>query len=150
MSPAPSPLGRVIVETKKNHFLGVLLTCQLYVYTVICLFYSEGNLMDLLSRVGMEYRNNEVPEDFPQNEATSASSRWGDWAICEELANEVARECHDARAAASRAERSVDILLRSYLKAEALGWGEPDELRWVFRRAAALLRWPEPDAVKHP
>ena len=93
---------------------------------------------------------NDVPADFPSADDTDAAARWADWGVCDELSKYLARECLDAKARAHRAERPVDILLKSYLRTAVLGWGEPAELRWVFRRVAVLLAWPAPDAVRRP
>jgi hypothetical protein len=98
--------------------------------------------MNILCRSSLE----RVPSDFPFN--ADAGERFGDWSICEELATELFGECLDAQVSAIRGERAVDVLLRLFVRLEELGWGEPAELRWIVRRVAALLSWPEPDAVK--
>lgn len=96
----------------------------------------------------VDYR--EVPTDFPYGESILLDERWVDWGVCEELAVYLCRECIEAKASMHRSTRPVDILYKSYQKASALGWGEPAELRWVFRRVAALLNWPAPDVVRRP
>lgn len=103
--------------------------------------------MNALSKHGIDYTD--VPADFPSAK-DDAAARWADWGVCDELSRYLARECLDEKARAHRAERPVDILLKSYLRAAALGWGEPDELSWVFRRVAELLEWPAPAAVRRP
>lgn len=97
---------------------------------------------------GIDY--NDVPADFPGEHGTSNLERWTDWGICEELAKFLGQECLEVKLLAHRAERPVDILLKSYMRVAELGWGEPAELRWVFRRVAVLLNWPAPDVVRRP
>lgn len=42
----------------------------------------------------------------------------------------------------------VHIVEAAYRSAKSLGWGENDlELRWIFRRVAACLRWPLPREI---
>jgi hypothetical protein len=97
---------------------------------------------------GIDY--NEVPADFPAPELATISDRWLDWCICEELAQYVARECLELKARAHQSEREIDILYQSYLRSQNLGWGTAAELRWTYRRVAALLGWPAPQAVRRP
>ena len=40
------------------------------------------------------------------------------------------------------------ILAAAYRSALALGWGDNDtQLKWIFRRVAACLRWPIPQEI---
>lgn len=40
------------------------------------------------------------------------------------------------------------ILAAAYRSALSLGWGDNDtELKWIFRRVAACLRWPIPREI---
>jgi len=91
-----------------------------------------------------------VPIDFPREPGGTSLNRCLDWNICEELALHLASECAQVQAEMDRSVRPIDILLKSYRLAEALGWGEPPLLRWVVRRTAALLNWPTPDIARQP
>jgi hypothetical protein len=89
-----------------------------------------------------------VPSDFPLEPGGTAFNRCLNWNICEELALHLASECAQAHADMDRSARPIDVLLKSYRRIEALGWGEPPLLRWVVRRVAALLNWPVPDIAR--
>lgn len=55
--------------------------------------------------------------------------------------------CEDLEAIKQRAPmlQEVHIVAAAYRSALALGWGENDrELKFIFRRVAACLRWPLP------
>jgi len=40
---------------------------------------------------------------------------------------------------------SEEAILDQYcVRAMTTGWGSDDEMRWVIRRAAAILSWPAP------
>ena len=40
------------------------------------------------------------------------------------------------------------LVVAAYRSACLLGWGENDhELRWIFRRVVACLRWPSPTEI---
>lgn len=40
------------------------------------------------------------------------------------------------------------LVAAAYRSALILGWGESDhELKWIFRRVAACLRWPLPSEI---
>ncbi len=44
--------------------------------------------------------------------------------------------------------RESHLLAAAYRSAHELGWGENDsELKYVFRRVAACLRWPTPQEI---
>lgn len=66
------------------------------------------------------------------------------WDICEDLAQQFAvksRECKVGK----RSHMSEEEILDQYcVRAMKMGWGSDDEMRWVIRRAAALLDWPVP------
>lgn len=58
--------------------------------------------------------------------------------------------CDDLIAAKHAAPmmREVHLIEAAYRSALALGWGENDrELRWIFQRVAACLRWPLPPGI---
>ena len=66
------------------------------------------------------------------------------WDICEDLAQQFAvksRECKVGK----RRHMSEEAILDQYcLRAMQTGWGSDDEMKWVIRRAAAILGWPVP------
>lgn len=42
----------------------------------------------------------------------------------------------------------AQLVAAAYQSAKALGWGSNDrELKWIFRRVAACLRWPLPREI---
>jgi hypothetical protein len=128
---------------------SVALLTTVFLYSIVCIIPWMEHMMSERRSVSIDY--NEVPTDFPYQEDGSAIfERWVDWGVCEELARHLCRECLSAKAGSHRSERPVDILLQVYRRAESLGWGEPEELAWVFRRVAALLNWPTPDVVQQP
>jgi hypothetical protein len=58
--------------------------------------------------------------------------------------------CDDLLAAKCAAPmmREAHLIEAAYRSAHALGWGENDrELRWIFQRVAACLRWPLPTEI---
>lgn len=66
------------------------------------------------------------------------------WEICEDLAQQFvvkSRECKTGK----RADMSEEEILDQYcVRALKTGWGSDDEMKWVIRRAAAILGWPAP------
>ena len=70
------------------------------------------------------------------------------WDICEDLAQQFAvksRECKTGK----RRHMSEEAILDQYcLRAMKTGWGSDDEMRWVIRRAAAILGWPVPASAR--
>jgi len=58
--------------------------------------------------------------------------------------------CDDLLAMKERSPmlREVHLLAAAYRSALELGWGENDsELKFIFRRVAACLRWPAPSEI---
>ena len=52
-----------------------------------------------------------------------------------------------AKAAVPMLEEA-NLVAAAYRSALLLGWGETDhELKWIFRRVAACLRWPLPQEI---
>ncbi len=90
----------------------------------------------------------EVPADFPGMRDCDPGQRWQAWGICEELALYVCRECLRAKERAHKSVREVDILYQSFRHMQKHDWATDGELRWVYKRAASLLRWNPPDVVK--
>ena len=71
------------------------------------------------------------------------------WDICEDLAQQFvvkSRECKLGK----RSHMSEEAILDQYcVRAMKTGWGSDDEMRWVIRRAAAILSWPVPASAAH-
>ena len=97
---------------------------------------------------GIDY--NEVPADFPYGDDERSPDRWFAWTICEEVVLHLCKKCGLLKSKSHRSVRPVDILYQEYLQICALGWGTEQEIRFVFRRVAACLKWPAPDAVRRP
>jgi hypothetical protein len=66
------------------------------------------------------------------------------WDICEDMAQQFvvkSRECKSGK----RAHMSEEEILDQYcVRVLKTGWGSDDEMKWVIRRAAAILGWPIP------
>ena len=66
------------------------------------------------------------------------------WDVCEDLAQQFvvkSRECKLGK----RSHMSEQAILDQYcLRSMTMGWGSDDEMKWVIRRAAAILGWPVP------
>jgi len=76
---------------------------------------------------------------------TSPPERFERWEVCEDLAQQFRAKCLETKAGA-RAHMSECDILHQYLERllKKTSWGSSDEMRWVIRRAAELLQWPDP------
>jgi hypothetical protein len=66
------------------------------------------------------------------------------WDICEDLAQQFAVKSRECKAGKRSHMSEVEILDQYCVRAMKMRWGSDDEMRWVIRRAAALLDWPVP------
>lgn len=69
------------------------------------------------------------------------------WTICEDLAQQFSQKSLETKAGKRAHMAEKDILDQYCLRAQKTGWGTDAEMRWVFRRAAAILGWPVPDSA---
>jgi hypothetical protein len=75
---------------------------------------------------------------------------WQRWDICEDLAQQFYHKCL-ATKAGKRSGMSESAILEQYCtRLLKTGWGSDEELRWVIRRAAAVLSWPVPELATEP
>lgn len=87
-----------------------------------------------------------LPWDFPKRPGVGEEEALLDWHICDEVVEHTVRECRQEK------ERrpllpEVEILDVYFRHACQLGWGTPEELHWVFVRAAAKLRCGVPESL---
>ena len=112
-----------------------------------------------------------VPDDFPRPEIHSAVAGYqaklplvafdgrfylpgctppelySRWDICEDLAQKFVVKSKECKAG-KRAHMSEEAILDQYcIRALKTGWGSDDEMKWVIRRAAAILDWPIPPSA---
>lgn len=72
------------------------------------------------------------------------------WYASEDLARHLAEKALESKAG-KRSHMSDVAILDQYLpRLIATGWRSEPEVRWVIRRAAAMLNWPVPDAAREP
>lgn len=69
------------------------------------------------------------------------------WEICEDLAVQFVEKCRRNKTGKYSHLSAAEILDQYCLRLLKTGWGSDDEMRWVIRRTAELLRWPVPAAA---
>jgi hypothetical protein len=70
------------------------------------------------------------------------------YAMCEDLAQQVAQKCRKYRGT-KYARMSETEILESFLnKLCSTAWGSNSEMKWVIRRTATLLGWAPPPASR--
>lgn len=69
------------------------------------------------------------------------------WNFCEELVEQFVPLSKDSKAGKRAHMSEVDILDQYLARLLATGWTSAAEARWVFRRTAAILRWPVPHSA---
>lgn len=70
------------------------------------------------------------------------------WDASEDLARQVAEKALESKAGKRSHLSDVEILDQYLPRLIATGWRSEPEVRWVIRRAAAMLNWPVPDAAQ--
>lgn len=119
----------------------------------------------------MENEDFNVPADFPRPQALGAVAgfqpklllkKQGEkyyapgcspeelharWDVCEDLAQQFVLKCKETKSGKRADVLEVDILEQYCLRSMKAGWGAADEMRWVFRRVAAVLNWPAPPSA---
>lgn len=66
------------------------------------------------------------------------------WDICEDLAQQFAVKSKECKMGKRRHMSEEAILDQYCLRVMKTRWGSDDEMKWVIRRAAAILGWPVP------
>jgi len=119
----------------------------------------------------MDNEDFSIPDDFPKPEALGAVSGFQDklllvqfggkfyapgctppqlrarWNLCEDLAMQFVEKARETKAG-KRAHMAEQEILEQYLaRSMKMNWGSADEMRWVFRRTAAVLGWPAPPSA---
>jgi hypothetical protein len=113
----------------------------------------------------------QVPEDFPRLQIHSAVAgaqpklaltaydgklyppggtppeMFSRWEVCEDLAEQFVAKSTESKLGKRAHMLEVEILEQYCVRAMKTGWGSDDEMRWVIRRAAALLGWPVPPSA---
>jgi len=69
------------------------------------------------------------------------------WQVCEDLAQQFIIKSRECKLGKRSHMSEVDILDQYCTRAMTMGWGSDDEMRWVIRRASALLQWPVPPSA---
>lgn len=69
------------------------------------------------------------------------------WDVCEDLACQLAEKSLASKAGKRSHMSEVEILDQYLPRLVATQWTSEPEARWVIRRAAAMLGWPEPAAA---
>lgn len=72
------------------------------------------------------------------------------WEICEDLARQFVDKSIECRAGKRIHMSEQEILDQYCVRAMKTAWGSNDEMRWVIRRAAEILRWPVPTSALAP
>ena len=70
------------------------------------------------------------------------------WDICEDLARQFSAKCLKSKAGKRAHLSEVEILDQYLPRLVATGWTSEPEARWIIRRTAAMLQWPEPPSTK--
>lgn len=69
------------------------------------------------------------------------------WDICEDLSRQFVEKARETKSG-KRAHMTEQEILEQYLvRSMKMNWGSADEMRWVFRRTAAVLGWPAPPSA---
>jgi len=121
--------------------------------------------------VNMEKKEFKVPDDFPRPTILGAVGgfqdklllvKYGDkfyepgctppeifqrWDVCEDLAQQFAQKSLESKAGKRSHLQEVEILDQYCIRAMKMSWGSHAEMKWVFRRAAAILAWPVPPSA---
>lgn len=75
------------------------------------------------------------------------AERCGRWAMCEDLANQLATAALNSKAGKRAHMSEIDILAQYLPRLIEKKWASPPECRWIIRRTASLLDWPIPEAA---
>lgn len=70
------------------------------------------------------------------------------WAVCEDLAQQLARKSVESKAGKRSQLSEVEILAQYLPRLIATRWTSETEARWVIRRTAQILRWPVPKSAQ--
>lgn len=116
----------------------------------------------------MRVNQSEIPDDFPRPKIHSSVAGFQPklalsayngrfyppggtppelsrrWEICEDLAVQFAEKSAQCKTGKRAHFSELEILDQYCLRAMKTNWGSDDEMRWVIRRAAAILGWPIP------
>ena len=70
------------------------------------------------------------------------------WDACEDLARQLAEKSLESKAGKRSHMSPIEILDQYLPRLIATKWHSEAEMRWVIRRAAAMLDWPVPHAAQ--
>lgn len=121
--------------------------------------------------IRMENEDFSIPDDFPRPVHSGAVGGFQDklllakfdgkfyapgctpreiferWDICEDLAQQFAQKSLESKAGKRADLMEVEILDQYCVRAMKMSWGSHAEMKWVFRRVAAILAWPVPPSA---